>query len=141
MHSRGSELSPEDKKRIYEEEKVRIEAQEQIRRKMNAAEKVTKELEDSKNLRIGCLTIIGIIIVLLSISYILFPESEGKDWSDVQYEVSIFYDVRQIEDSPDRKVWMGKVREESINLASLTATRLPNGKWKTELKHLNIPVR
>ena len=50
------ELSPEEKRRIYEEEKFRLEAQ----------EKVKKELETKKKSQsyIGCLSLIVIIVVI-----------------------------------------------------------------------------
>jgi hypothetical protein len=138
------ELSPEEKQRIYEEEKARLEAQAQIKQQMAVEESAKRGLEASKSFNKGCLgflAIIGIIFLIIIISALFSSSDRGKEWSDVQYEVSIFYEAHQIEDSPDRKVWIGKVREGSLNAATLTATRLPNGKWRTEFKHMDIPVR
>lgn len=47
-------MDPEDKNRIYEEEKARLEAEEKI--------KSEKKAERKKQGCIGCLTLIGIIV-------------------------------------------------------------------------------
>lgn len=54
-----SELSPEEKKRIYEEEKTRLEAQ----------EKLKKESEKKKT-QTGCLGLIGLLIVIAVVMWI-----------------------------------------------------------------------
>jgi len=134
------ELTPEEKRRIYEEEKARIEAEEQIRKEI-PAQKQHRAGQTANRIVLGCLGIIGLFFLLIVLSLVFSSADRGKDWNDVMYEVSIFYEVTQVEDTPDRKVWMGKVREGSRSPATLTATRLPNGKWKTELKHLDIRIR
>lgn len=57
-----SELTPEEKKKIYEEEKARIEAQ----------EKITKDKQEaaSKKSNTGCLGIIGAVAIVVIIMWI-----------------------------------------------------------------------
>lgn len=47
-----TDLTPEERERIYQEEKARLEAQKQL-----------KETEDKKNMKIGCLTVLVIFVV------------------------------------------------------------------------------
>lgn len=122
---------------LSQEEKTRIEAQETIKRENESTEKQKNQITANK----GCLGCFGLIVIIFVISLLsgLFKSGGGgKEWSDVQYEVQSFYQASQIEDGPDRKVWMGKVREGSLNLAKLTAIRLPNGKWKTDIEWINV---
>ena len=53
------ELSPEDKKRIYEEEKARVEAQEKA-----------KEEAKAKKTKQGCLVCLGLIVVIFIIALV-----------------------------------------------------------------------
>ena len=57
------ELSPEEKKRIYEEEKARFEAQDKVK-KESEAKKKKEENKNTKQGCIGCLTIIVIIFII-----------------------------------------------------------------------------
>jgi len=64
-----SELSPEEKKKIFEEEKTRIEAQERVRKQIDK--------KKTKPATIGCLALI-ILIVLVVIINSLKPPSEQE---------------------------------------------------------------
>lgn len=66
------ELSPEERRRIYEEEKARLEAQEQTRKEIEAEK--TKGRSPSR----ACLGIILITIVLTMIPVVLCVSSDGK---------------------------------------------------------------
>lgn len=47
-----TDLTPEDRERIYQEERTRLEVQKQL-----------KETEEKKNMKIGCLTVLVIFVV------------------------------------------------------------------------------
>lgn len=135
------ELSPEEKRRIYEEEKVRIEAQEQIKKQLVERKKAENEKEASKFVNkgcLGCLIVIGIIILFSILPTLFGPQKEGKDLSTVEYEASCYSEAYKVVDTPDRKEWMVKF---GGTAQMFIATRQPNGYWKTELQDLRIPVR
>ena len=66
------ELSPEEKKRIYEEEKTRVEAQEKA-----------KEKSEAKKTKKGCLGCLGLIVVIFIIALVsgLFDSGDNTDKS------------------------------------------------------------
>ena len=67
-----SELTPEEKRRIYEEEKTRIEAQQQIKRKY---------ARKTKPRTWGCLILISLIVIIIIVSYFKIPQGTGTDRS------------------------------------------------------------
>lgn len=66
------ELSPEERRRIYEEEKARLEAQEQARKEIEAGK--TKGKSPSRT----CLGVILFTIILAMIAVVLCVSSDGK---------------------------------------------------------------
>jgi len=87
------------------------------------------------------LAVLAFLLLIIALFFLSDWGNTGKNWGEVMYEVNTFYQVAQVEDRPDRKVWIGKMRENSLSPATLTATRLPNGKWKTELQHIDVRIR
>lgn len=61
-----SELTPEEKQKIYEEEKVRVEAKQALAK--------AKKHKDNKNMGIGCLVLIIVIVVIFVVLSNLPPE-------------------------------------------------------------------
>ena len=60
-------LTPEERRRIYEEEKARIEAREEVRSEMAAARvkaETTAASQKRADTRNGCLVLLGIVVVL-----------------------------------------------------------------------------
>lgn len=72
------ELSPEEKKRIYEEEKTRVEAQEEAKKEAKA--KKTKQ---------GCLGCLGLIVVIFIIALVggLFKSGDKPSTPKTQEEI------------------------------------------------------
>jgi len=71
-----SDLTPEEKKKIYEEEIFRIEAQEKIQK--------DKKAQQQKNVGIGCLAIIIIVAVIYFIAE-LRPKKSGTSSSESSF--------------------------------------------------------
>ncbi len=133
------ELSAEEKRRIYEEEKARLETQEQIRMQMEAEENAKKGKQAVKEMKMGCwgcLTIILVIILIAVLSSLL--GKGGKNLSDVEYEASCYSESHIVTDTPDRKEWMVRF---GGTAQMYIATKQSNGYWKTELHDLHIPVQ
>jgi hypothetical protein len=60
------ELTPEERQRVYEEEKVRSEAKERLKKEAGA--------KNLKGAGIGCLSLIGLFLVLALVGKIISPE-------------------------------------------------------------------
>ena len=70
------ELSPEEKRRIYEEEKARIEAQETIKREKESADK--KNGQSAVTIwSLGCLGILVLIFLIPMFSSLFLPHDRG----------------------------------------------------------------
>jgi hypothetical protein len=82
------ELTPEEKRKIYAEEKARLEAQEQL--------KAEKKKKDSKNAGIGCLVIIIIGIVIYAISSLSPSKSSSPEKESLKLTASVKYTGTQI---------------------------------------------
>src|ERR1035438_5085734 len=83
------DLSPEERQRIYEEEKARLEAQEQIKKEMaakEAAAKIEQQQVQAAKAKKGCLVFIGIMMsggLLFSLVEQWpkwFPSAKDKAW-------------------------------------------------------------
>jgi hypothetical protein len=79
-----AELTPEEKRRIYEEEKTRLEARESLKK--------VADQKKSKNAGIGCLVIIVIIGVIWIISN-LSSDKSGSSSAPSDQEVKLTADV------------------------------------------------
>ena len=64
-----SALSPEEKQRIYEEEKARLEAQTQLK-----ADEATKA---GKKAATGCVGCLGLIVMLAVVVYLMLPDTSS----------------------------------------------------------------
>jgi hypothetical protein len=82
------ELTPEEKQRIYLEEKARLEAQEKL--------KEEKKKKDSKNAGMGCLAIIIIIAVIYVISTLSPSKSSNSEQSTPKLNAAVRYTGTQI---------------------------------------------
>lgn len=81
-----SELSPEEKRKIYEEEKARLEAQEKL--------KTEAQAKKNKNAGLGCLAIIGIVAIIWIISNISGGKSSSSTSSSSVQDVTLKAAVR-----------------------------------------------
>ena len=138
------DLTPQERERIYLEEKARIEARTRIAEEIDKAEKESK-IESNRQSKTAILILIAVIVLAFVFSAIFLQNesslNKGKDLDAVLTEVdNTFNEYRLVDDSADKKVWLGKIREGSKTVTMLTATRLPNGYWTTSTQPTSIPV-
>jgi ABC-type xylose transport system permease subunit len=93
------ELTPEEKRRIYEEEKARVEAQEKVKKEKELEAKKAQE-KQVKKVGIGCAVIILIIIIIIGIGGIigsLTPDDKTEEVpsSIVDLKASVVFDGAQ----------------------------------------------
>ncbi len=69
-------LSPDEKRKIYEEEKARLDAQEQIKEEQEQAKK-EKAQKQSKKFLVGCLAIVIAIAVIAIVAGVCTPGDGG----------------------------------------------------------------
>ena len=104
-----SELTPEDKRRIYEEEKTRIEAQQQIKRKISRKTKPSTW---------GCLVLIILLGIVIGITALRKPSDTGSDLTipkREEVELKVFENVTPL------KVfdWVAGMLPDPPNLAKI----------------------
>jgi hypothetical protein len=77
-------LTPEERQRIYEEEKARLEAQERLKSEAKAREVLSipeSRREPRSGWAVGCLTVVGVIVGVLVLLFIigsLLPSSSSR---------------------------------------------------------------
>lgn len=91
-------LSPEEKQRIYEEEKARKEAQERLKQEEATAKKEVDK-KNAKKVGIGCLSIIAVLLVIGMISTLwtkLHPHVDTPEEQAFKTCVANWMDVRVV---------------------------------------------
>jgi hypothetical protein len=77
------ELTPEEKQKIYEEEKERLAAQDKIKKE--------KQQKTSKNVGIGCLSFIGIIILIAIIGNLFGSKNSNVSNNTISLNAAVSF--------------------------------------------------